>query len=192
MELLLGVFSAFGLSASAGLNAYIPLLVVALLAKFTPLIHLGSPWDTLTSWWIIGLLLILLLIEFFVDKIPVIHHVNDLIQTLIRPAAGAIVFAASTNVIHGLDPILALALGLLVAGSVHATKSAVVRPIVGVVTAGTGQIPVSIAEDVTATAVSLVAVVYPLIVFFILVAFITWAIYYFLLREKPAKNKVKK
>jgi hypothetical protein len=192
MELLLGVFSAFGLSASAGLNAYIPLLVVALLAKFTPLIHLGSPWDTLTSWWIIGLLLVLLLIEFFVDKIPVIHHVNDLIQTLIRPAAGAIVFAASTNVIHGLDPILALALGLLVAGSVHATKSAVVRPIVGVVTAGTGQIPVSIAEDVTATAVSLVAVVYPLIVFFILVAFITWAIYYFLLREKPAKNKVKK
>ena len=192
MELLLGVFSAFGLSASAGLNAYIPLLVVALLAKFTPLIHLGSPWDTLTSWWIIVLLLVLLLIEFFVDKIPVIHHVNDLIQTLIRPAAGAIVFAASTNVIHGLDPILALALGLLVAGSVHATKSAVVRPIVGVVTAGTGQIPVSIAEDVTATAVSLVAVVYPLIVFFILVAFITWAIYYFLLREKPAKNKVKK
>ena len=192
MELLLGVFSAFGLSASAGLNAYIPLLVVALLAKFTPLIHLGSPWDTLTSWCIIGLLLVLLLIEFFVDKIPVIHHVNDLIQTLIRPAAGAIVFAASTNVIHGLDPILALALGLLVAGSVHATKSAVVRPIVGVVTAGTGQIPVSIAEDVTATAVSLVAVVYPLIVFFILVAFITWAIYYFLLREKPAKNKVKK
>ena len=192
MELLLGVFSAFGLSASAGLNAYIPLLVVALLAKFTPLIHLGSPWDTLTSWWIIGLLLVLLLIEFFVDKIPVIHHVSDLIQTLIRPAAGAIVFAASTNVIHGLDPILALALGLLVAGSVHATKSAVVRPIVGVVTAGTGQIPVSIAEDVTATAVSLVAVIYPLIVFFILVAFITWAIYYFLLREKPAKNKVKK
>jgi len=192
MELLLGVFSAFGLSASAGLNAYIPLLVVALLAKYTNLIQLGSPWNTITSWWIIGLLLVLLFIEFFVDKIPVIHHVNDLIQTLIRPAAGAIVFAASTNVIHGLNPVLALALGVLVAGSVHATKSAVVRPIVGVVTAGTGQIPVSIAEDVTATAVSLVAVVYPLIVFFILVAFITWAIYYFLLREKPAKNKVKK
>ena len=32
---VLGIFSAFGLSASAGLNAYIPLLVVALLARFT-------------------------------------------------------------------------------------------------------------------------------------------------------------
>jgi hypothetical protein len=31
---LFGVFSAFGLSASAGLNAYIPLLSIALLAKY--------------------------------------------------------------------------------------------------------------------------------------------------------------
>ena len=66
---LLGIFSAFGLSASAGLNAYIPLLVVALLARFTSLIKLNSPWDTLTSWWIIGLLVLLSLIEFFADKI---------------------------------------------------------------------------------------------------------------------------
>ena len=51
-----GIFSAFGLSASAGLNAYIPLLIVALLARFTDLIVLKEPWNALTSWWIIGLL----------------------------------------------------------------------------------------------------------------------------------------
>jgi hypothetical protein len=33
MELITGLFSAFGLSASAGLNAYIPLLAVALLTR---------------------------------------------------------------------------------------------------------------------------------------------------------------
>jgi len=49
MENLLTIFSAFGLSASAGLNAYIPLLVVALMAKFTNWIHLEAPWDALTS-----------------------------------------------------------------------------------------------------------------------------------------------
>ena len=54
MEALAGIFSAFGLSASAGLNAYIPLLVIALLSRFTDLIKLSSPWDTLESWWIIG------------------------------------------------------------------------------------------------------------------------------------------
>ena len=56
MENLFGIFSAFGLSASAGLNAYIPLLVISLMARFTDLIKLGKPWDALTSWWIIGLL----------------------------------------------------------------------------------------------------------------------------------------
>ena len=56
MDLLMGVFSAFGLSASAGLNAYIPLLVVALLGRYTDLIHLDAPWDTLTSGWIIAVL----------------------------------------------------------------------------------------------------------------------------------------
>ena len=99
MELLLGVFSAFGLSASAGLNAYIPLLVVALLARFTGLIKLDTPWDALTSPWVIGLLVVLSLIEFFADKIPAVNHVNDLVQTFIRPAAGAIVFAASAKII---------------------------------------------------------------------------------------------
>ena len=36
MEMLLGIFSAFGLSASAGLNAYIPLLVVGVIATLLP------------------------------------------------------------------------------------------------------------------------------------------------------------
>ena len=45
------IFTAFGLSLSAGLNAYIPLLVLSLLAKFTDLIKLDPRWDTLTNWW---------------------------------------------------------------------------------------------------------------------------------------------
>ena len=121
------IFSAFGLSASAGLNAYIPLLVVALLARFTPLLKLNPPWDALTSWWVIGLLVVLSGIEFFADKFPVVNHINDLVQTFVRPIAGAILFAASARVITNVHPVLALALGVLVAGSVHATKSLLIR-----------------------------------------------------------------
>ena len=186
---MLGIFSAFGLSASAGLNAYIPLLVVALMAKYTNWIHLDAPWDALTSWWIIGILFILLLIEFFVDKIPVVHHVNDAIQTLIRPAAGAIVFAANTNIVSGISPVAALALGLVMAGSVHVTKSAVIRPAVGVASGGTANVPVSMAEDATSTAVSIASIVAPMVVFLLLVVFASWAIYYFFLREKPKPPK---
>jgi len=97
MELLTGIFTAFGLSASAGLNAYIPLLVVGLLAHYTNLLQLSSPWDTLSNPWIILLLCVLVIIEMLADKIPAVNHINDLIQTVIRPTAGAIAFAASAH-----------------------------------------------------------------------------------------------
>jgi Domain of unknown function (DUF4126) len=177
MDVLLGIFSAFGLSASAGLNAYIPLLVVALLAKFTNLIQLNPPYDTLTSWWIIGLLVVLSLIEFFADKMPVVNHINDIIQTVIRPAAGAIVFAASARVFGNVHPILSLALGLLIAGGVHTVKAVAVRPAVTAATAGAGNVPVSLAEDLTATVVSILSVVVPVVIACLLVLVTAWIIW---------------
>jgi hypothetical protein len=189
MEALLGIFSAFGLSASAGLNAYIPLLVVALMARYTPLIKLNPPYDVLTSWWIIGLLIVLTGIEFFVDKIPAVHHINDLvIQTFVRPLAGAIVFAASTNVISNLHPILALALGLIMAGSVHAVKSVAVRPVVGVATGGLANVPVSMAEDATSTTLSILSITFPIVVFIIVVIFLSWGFWLVFLR-KPGNSR---
>lgn len=183
METALGIFSAFGLSASAGLNAYIPLLVIALMARFTDLIKLGKPWDALTSWWIIGLLIVLTLVEFLVDKFPAINHVNDfIVQTFVRPAAGAIAFAASANVITEVHPILAIALGILVAGSVHAAKSLAVRPAVSAATGGAGNVPVSVAEDATSTTLSIMSVVAPVLVAIVLVSAASYALYYFFLR----------
>jgi len=174
---MMDIIAAFGLSASAGLNAYIPLLVVALLSRFTNLINLAERWRALESWWIIGLLIVLSLIEFFADKIPAVNHINDLIQTLIRPTAGAILFAASANVITEVNPILSLAIGLLVAGGVHAAKSLLVRPAVTATTAGMGDVPVSILEDVIATVLSVLSVVIPILVailLVILIALLVW------------------
>jgi hypothetical protein len=177
VDLFLGVFSAFGLSASAGLNAYIPLLVVALLGRFTDLIALSSPWDTLTSWWVIGILVVLTLIEFFADKIPAVNHVNDILQTFVRPVAGAIIFAASARVITNLHPVVSMACGLLVAGGVHAVKSLAVRPAVSATTAGAGNVPVSILEDVVSTILSILSVVIPVLVAVLLILFASWVIW---------------
>ena len=173
----LGILSAFGLSASAGLNAYIPLLVVAFLAKFTNLIHLSSPWDALTSWWTIGVLLVLSLIEFFADKIPLVNHINDIVQTIVRPAAGAIVFAASAHVLTDMHPVLSIVLGLLVAGGVHAVKAVAVRPAVSAATAGAGNVPVSLLEDLTSTVVSILSVVVPVIIACLLIVLAAWVIF---------------
>jgi len=174
---IFGIFSAFGLSASAGLNAYIPLLVVALLAKFTDLIQLNKPWDSLTSWWIIGLLMVLSVIEFFADKVPGVNHANDLIQSIVRPVAGALAFAASADVITEISPVLSLAAGLFIAGGVNVAKSAVIRPAVSATTGGAGNIPVSMAEDLTSTVVSLLSVVVPVLIACLMVLFAAWLIW---------------
>jgi hypothetical protein len=180
MELLTGIFTAFGLSASAGLNAYIPLLLVGLLARYTDLIHLNAPWDTLSNPWIVLMLCILVIIEMLADKIPAVNHLNDLVQTLIRPAAGAIAFAASANVVTNVSPVLALACGLLVAGTVHVAKAGALRPMVTATTGGAGNIPVSIAEDVVSTILSFLAIALPIVVgtlLIILAAFIIYWLY---------------
>ena len=173
---VLGIFSAFGLSASAGLNAYIPLLVVAFLAKYTNLIHLSSPWDALTSWWAIGVLFFLSVIEFFADKIPAVNHINDIIQTVVRPTAGAILFAASAHLLTDVHPVVSIILGILVAGSVHAVKALAVRPVVTATTAGAGNVPVSILEDLTSTVVSVLSVVVPVIIACLLILLTAWII----------------
>ncbi len=185
---ILNILSAFGLSASAGLNAYIPLLIVALVARFTNLIQLTKPWDALTSWWVIGLLVVLSIVEFFADKIPAVNHVNDAIQTFIRPAAGAILFAASAKVVTNVHPILSLALGLLVAGGIHTVKSVAVRPAVTATTAGVGNVPVSILEDLVSTVVSILSVVVPVIIACLLVLLTAWIIWRLLRRNTNYKQ----
>jgi hypothetical protein len=175
MDGLLNVFTAFGLSTSAGLNAYLPLLVVALVARFTDLITLKPPWDALENWWVIGVLAVLLLIEILVDKVPAVDSVNDAIQTFVRPIAGAVLFAASAGVITDAHPILALICGLLVAGGVHAVK-ATARPVVTATTAGVGNPVVSTAEDVLSLVLAVLAIVLPIVGLFLLLLLVFWLI----------------
>jgi hypothetical protein len=163
IEAFSNVATAFGLSASAGLNAYLPLLIVALTARYTDLIELNEPWDVLTSGWVIGVLAVLLLVEMTVDKIPAVDTVNDLIQTIGRPAAGAILFASSSGVVGDLHPVLAIVAGLVLAGTVHAAKSAA-RPAVTATTAGTGNWLVSIIEDILALISTILSILIPILV----------------------------
>lgn len=175
MDGVLSIVSAFGLSTSAGLNAYLPLLVVALLARFTDLITLKQPWDALQSWWVIGVLVVLLVIEVLVDKVPAVDSINDAVQTFIRPVAGAVLFASSAGVISDAHPVLALICGLLVAGGVHAAK-ATVRPIVTGTTAGTLNPVVSTLEDVISLVMAILAIVVPVLALLLLVLLIIWIV----------------
>ncbi len=92
VELLTG----FGLATAAGLNAYIPLLGLGLLSRFTDLITLPHGWAWLENGWVMAIVAVLLVVEIVADKIPALDSVNDAIQTFIRPTAGGIVFGSGT------------------------------------------------------------------------------------------------
>ncbi|GAA5513196.1 hypothetical protein Dcar01_01922 [Deinococcus carri] len=160
MELLSGLLSSLGLSGAAGLNAYIPLLVVGLLDR-TGVLHLSAPYDLLGSPWVLLGVAVLGLLDFVGDKIPGVDHVLHLVGGVVNAAAGAVLFAAQSG-IADVPPALSLALGLLVAGGVHATRTAV-RPVATATTGGLANPVLSTAEDGASLGLSLLAVFAPLL-----------------------------
>lgn len=156
------LLTGLGLAAPAGLNAYIPLLVLALADRLTTQVNLSAPFNVLSSTPVILVLLALLTVEIVVDKVPGADHVNDLIQTLIRPAAGAILMLATTTQVVDLSPVLMAVLGIVAAGAIHGAK-ATARPAVTVGTAGVFNPLVSMGEDMLATVTSILAIFVPVL-----------------------------
>jgi hypothetical protein len=161
------LLTAVGLAAPAGLNAYLALFIVGLAARFTSLITLEPPYDVLASPWMLIVLGLLVGVEVFADKIPAVDTVNDLIGTVVRPVAGAVLALASTREV-GLDPIVAAGLGLLLAGSVHGAK-ALTRPAITASTGGLGNPVVSMIEDMVAAAGVVLTLLAPLVGFILAV-----------------------
>ncbi|UJP39169.1 DUF4126 domain-containing protein [Cellulomonas palmilytica] len=175
---MLVALTGIGLATAAGLNAYIPFLVVALLARLTDVVTLPDSLTWMESWWAIGIGTVLLVADVVLDKVPVVDTVNDAVQTAIRPLSGGVVFAATSAAAdleqsdwverHAWVPFVA---GVLVAGLVHAGK-ATVRPVVNAATLGAGAPVVSTVEDGTSVGLSLAAVFVPLLVLVLLVALV--------------------
>ena len=133
------IFTALGLSTTAGLRAYLPLLAVALGSNDPSLTHIelspGFQWMG-TNWFIV-LIGALALVEFGVDKVPGLDHINDLVHTIIRPASGAIIMAGIENPISHWNPWVAGVIGAVLALTMHVAKSAT-RPVVTATTVGVG------------------------------------------------------
>jgi len=168
------VLTGLTLAAPAGLNAYIPVLAVALAQRFGWL-QLSGAYARMGDWWFIALVSVLLLVEIVADKVPAVDHVNDAIQTIVRPAAGGLLAVAAAG--EGkLEPWLLLAAGVLVAGGVHAVK-AYARPFINALTGGAGAPVVSTAEDVGAAGISVMAIAAPVIAALTVVAAVGTALW---------------
>ena len=167
--------AAFVLSSSTGLRAYLPIFALGLAAATGIIPHpqtaLGDTYGALTNPIVLTVLGALSVLELVADKVPGVDHVSDVIHTAIRPVMGAVIFAGTNNVVSHATPVLAGALGLALAGGVHATKALVVRPTSTVTTAGIGNPVISIIEDVASVVMSGLAVFAPIIALILLLIF---------------------
>ncbi|PZG24927.1 DUF4126 domain-containing protein [Spongiactinospora gelatinilytica] len=174
---MLATLTGLGLSTAAGLNAYIPLLVVGLAANFTDAVRLPEGYAWLAEWPVLLIIGVLLLAELVLDKVPVVDHVNDIIQTAVRPAAGGVVFSATAAAaeLEGSawmadHPWVGWLLGIALALVVHLMKAAA-RPVVNATTAGVGAPVVSTVEDAGSIGISLIALFLPVLVIVVLLLF---------------------
>jgi hypothetical protein len=157
---LTDLLRAFGLSTASGLNAYVPLLTVGLLARYTNLIHLNPPYDVLTHPVVLVLLAVLAVLDFIADKVPAIDHVLHLVGLVIHPVAGAILFLAASSDAGAVHPVLAAVCGIILAGGTHAARMAA-RPVSTATTAGVANPVLSLCEDVVSLLLAVLAVTVP-------------------------------
>ena len=194
---MLEVLTGSGLAASAGLNAYIPLLLMGLLARYTDLMELPSGWQWLGNGWVLLILAVLLAVEVVADKVPVVDHVNDVVQTVVRPTAGGLAFGAgsTSETVTVSDPDtffsshqwVPVVVGVLIALGVHLLKSAV-RPVINATTAGFGAPVASTAEDATSAVMSVVAILLPVLVLAFLLGFVAF-LFWFLRRRRDRRRE---
>lgn len=170
---MLEILTGTGLAVAAGLNAYIPLLILGLAGRFLDFVELPEAWRWLENPWVLGILGVLLVIEIVADKIPVVDSINDWLQTIVRPAAGGIAFGTGSGSATALveDPAtfftsnawVPVAIGVLLALGTHVTKMAA-RPALNAVTAGAAAPVVSTAEDIGSVILSFLALLLPILV----------------------------
>jgi hypothetical protein len=166
MGALLSLFSALGLSTAAGLNAYIPLLVVGLLGRYTNLIHLSAPYDILTNPWVLLGIALVALLDLIGDKLPGVDHILHMLGVVIHPVAGVILGLAAASG-GQVDPTLAAVCGLIAAALTHGTRMAA-RPVATATTLGTANPVVSTVEDIISLVLSLLAIFVPVLAFLLL------------------------
>jgi uncharacterized protein DUF4126 len=167
------LLTALGLSSTAGLRAYLPLLILGIASDIrgpdgVALLPVQDQFHVLGHPIVLGVLAVLVVLEFLADKVPGIDHVSDVVHTVIRPAAGALIMAGSANSLSDESKIAAAVVGALVALATHGVKAST-RAAVTTTTAGMGNPIASFLEDVLVVGVILLLVLAPIVGFIALV-----------------------
>jgi len=163
-EFLPALALAIALAASAGLRAWLPLLLAGGLAR-AGVLDLGDSFSFLASNKALVLFGVATVIELVGDKVPTIDHALDIIGTPVRPAAGALLAASVLGTVS--DPLTALVLGTAVGAPSalvpHAAKTAL-RTVSTTLTGGLANPILSFLEDAISLITFILAILVPVLV----------------------------
>jgi hypothetical protein len=183
-EFLPALALAIALAASAGLRAWLPLLLAGGLARLG-LLHLGPSFHFLASDKALLIFGAATLVELVGDKVPAVDHALDAIGTPLRPAAGALLAASVLGTVS--DPLTALVLGTAVGAPSalvpHALKTAL-RAASTTFTGGLANPVLSLVEDALSLATFALGLLAPIFVVALLGAAVFLAVR--LLRRRRA------
>lgn len=195
----MNIGTPFGLAFASGINAYLPLLSFAIAARWLHLYKVNPNFAFITSDWFLVVLVILTIMDFVADKIPVLDHLWDATQTVIRPLMGALVAVAgipslsgvlhlsgsghyllgttiaaiSTVPVEGVGWLIVLVIGGLLAMMSHTAK-ATTRLLSTLTTAGLFNSVLSFLEDGLALLVILLSLFLPVVMLILLVLFVVF------------------
>ena len=154
-----------GLASATGLRTFLPLLMLALAARFGLFgITLNEQMAWLGSTPAIAALGIAAVTEFAGDKIPVLDHALNVLGAFTRPVAGAL---AAASVFSGLEPTTAAVAGVIVGAPTAFAFNAAqggARLTSTATTGGLGNPLLSLIEDVLSFFTVLLAFIAPVLV----------------------------
>ncbi|HEY6546918.1 MAG TPA: DUF4126 domain-containing protein [Vicinamibacteria bacterium] len=155
---------AVALSATAGIRAWLPLLLAGL-AMRAGWLEVGPSFAFLASTKALVVFAVATLLEVVADKVPAVDHALDALGTPLKLGAGALLAAAAFGTVT--DPLTSAALGVAVGAPTalvpHAAKS-LLRATSTALTGGLANPVISLLEDVAAFAFFILAVLVPLVV----------------------------
>jgi hypothetical protein len=164
-QLISTIAIAMGASWVSGINLYAAVATLGLLGRFAHL-QLPGELEALTSWWVIGIAVVLYVIEFVADKVPYVDSTWDVVHTFIRVPAGAVLAATAFGDFDRSIQVIALLLGGGLALSSHGTKAAT-RAMLNASPEPVSNWVASIAEDIIAVLSVVVSVFVPVLIFII-------------------------
>ncbi|MEA2204587.1 MAG: hypothetical protein QOE77_1363 [Blastocatellia bacterium] len=159
---------AMGSSWVSGINLYAAVATLGLLSRFAHL-ELPGELNMLTNWWVIGIAVVLYVVEFFADKIPIVDSTWDIVHTFIRVPAGAVLAATAFGDFDRSIQVIAFLVGGGLALSSHGTKAAT-RAVVNTSPEPVSNIVLSTGEDILAVSSILLAVFLPVLLFVVVAA----------------------